>query len=116
MYYRRARRSSTNSYMRTCRRCGERIHMREMPHGQWVPFSGYDRVHRCGESSEYGPWQGTTRPHGDHPRFSVPPREYAKPPKQPKVSWVGKVLEWVPFQGWYIIGLFLMFLFLALKK
>lgn len=27
--------------------------MREMPHGQWVAFGGYDSVHVCGRASEY---------------------------------------------------------------
>lgn len=41
------------SYFRRCKKCGARIHMREMPHGQWVAFDGRDSVHSCGQPSEY---------------------------------------------------------------
>jgi len=41
-----------DSYFTDCYRCGVRIHMREMPYGQWVAFDGPESVHHCGQSSE----------------------------------------------------------------
>lgn len=35
------------SYSKRCVYCGKWIQMREMPHGQWVPFEDYDTVHNC---------------------------------------------------------------------
>ncbi len=56
MAYRRrrfSRRSSSGAYFTSCKWCGERIHMRQMPHGQWVAFDGEESVHKCGQISEY---------------------------------------------------------------
>jgi hypothetical protein len=39
----------TMSYYRPCRKCGRRIHLRQMPAGQWVAFEGYDTPHKCNE-------------------------------------------------------------------
>lgn len=50
----RSRRSSSDSYFTNCKWCGERIHMRQMPYGQWLAFDGPDSVHNCGQASEYG--------------------------------------------------------------
>ena len=36
------------SYHRTCRKCGRRIQLRQMPGGQWVAFEGYEELHSCG--------------------------------------------------------------------
>ena len=52
-YRRFSSRSSTGSYFRDCKWCGQRIHMRQMPHGQWVAFDGDESVHECGQSSQY---------------------------------------------------------------
>jgi hypothetical protein len=42
------------SYRRRCKYCGEWIQLRQMPHGQWVPFDDYDTVHKCSrEFSDY---------------------------------------------------------------
>lgn len=35
------------SYRRRCKYCGRWIQLRQMPHGQWVAFEGYDTVHDC---------------------------------------------------------------------
>jgi hypothetical protein len=35
-----------NSYTRKCRGCGRSIHMRQMPHGQWVAFEA-NSPHEC---------------------------------------------------------------------
>jgi hypothetical protein len=43
----------SNSYFRNCKWCGQRIHMREMPYGQWVAFDGPESVHDCDQESEY---------------------------------------------------------------
>jgi hypothetical protein len=37
-----------SSYSRACKYCGRRINLRQMPHGQWVPFEG-DQQHVCHE-------------------------------------------------------------------
>jgi len=37
----------SKSYTRSCKKCGRRIQLRKMPHGQWVAFEGYDAVHKC---------------------------------------------------------------------
>ena len=37
-----------SSYSRACKYCGRRINLRQMPHGQWVPFEG-DQQHVCDE-------------------------------------------------------------------
>ena len=50
---RRWRPRTSNSYMTTCKWCGELIHMREMPHGQWVAFGGSELVHQCPDATEY---------------------------------------------------------------
>jgi hypothetical protein len=34
------------NYSRNCRHCGRKINMRQMPHGQWVPFEA-DEPHNC---------------------------------------------------------------------
>ena len=44
----------SSSYYRACRKCGQRIQMREMPHGQWVAFEGFDTPHNCGAGVNYG--------------------------------------------------------------
>lgn len=36
------------SYSRSCKKCGIRINLRQMPSGQWVAFEGYDVQHKCG--------------------------------------------------------------------
>lgn len=38
------------SYSRNCKYCGRRINMRQMPHGQWVPFEGSE-AHKCQSTS-----------------------------------------------------------------
>jgi hypothetical protein len=38
---------TTGAYYRACRKCGRRIQLRQMPHGQWVAFEGYDTPHAC---------------------------------------------------------------------
>lgn len=45
------------SYHRKCKHCGSTIQMRQMPHGQWVAFEGYDTLHDCSKpiSREYHP-------------------------------------------------------------
>ena len=41
------------SYIRLCNKCGQRISMREMPHGQWVPFDvSTEEPHVCGTQHE----------------------------------------------------------------
>ena len=41
------------SYIRPCNKCGQRISMREMPHGQWVPFDvSTEEPHVCGTQHE----------------------------------------------------------------
>lgn len=37
-----------SSYSRSCKFCGRRINLRQMPHGQWVPFEG-NQQHVCDE-------------------------------------------------------------------
>lgn len=41
------------SYFTTCKYCGVKIHMRQMPHDQWVAFDGSEIVHHCGRGSDY---------------------------------------------------------------
>lgn len=41
------------SYFRRCKYCGQRIHLRHMPEGQWVAFDGPDTVHKCPQQSQY---------------------------------------------------------------
>jgi hypothetical protein len=41
----------TESYRRRCKYCGKWIQIRQMPHGQWVAFEGYDTVHNCKNST-----------------------------------------------------------------
>ncbi len=44
------------SYTRPCNKCGQRISMREMPHGQWVPFDVSTEVpHICGRKTKADP-------------------------------------------------------------
>jgi len=50
-------RCSMSSYYRQCRNCGRRINLRQMPHGQWVPFER-DKQHVC----EQAPTRNTTPP------------------------------------------------------
>jgi hypothetical protein len=57
----RSRRNAQGSYLTTCKWCGERIHMRQMPHGQWVAFEGAESVHHCGQLSDYGPTSSTSQ-------------------------------------------------------
>ena len=41
------------SYTRPCNKCGERISLREMPHGQWVAFDvSTEETHVCGVKNE----------------------------------------------------------------
>ena len=41
------------SYTRACNKCGQRISMREMPHGQWVAFDvSTEETHVCGVQHE----------------------------------------------------------------
>ena len=41
------------SYTRPCNTCGERISLREMPHGQWVAFDvSTEEAHVCGVKNE----------------------------------------------------------------
>ena len=41
------------SYTRPCNKCGERISLREMPHGQWVAFDvSTEETHVCGVQHE----------------------------------------------------------------
>ena len=41
------------SYIRPCNKCGQRISMREMPHGQWVPFDvSTEEQHKCGKKNK----------------------------------------------------------------
>lgn len=35
------------SYSRSCKKCGRRINLRQMPGGQWVAFEGFDTIHAC---------------------------------------------------------------------
>ena len=35
------------SYSRSCKKCGRRINLRQMPGGQWVAFEGFDTIHTC---------------------------------------------------------------------
>ena len=40
------------SYIKNCSKCGERISLREMAHGQWVAFdANTDRPHKHGKGS-----------------------------------------------------------------
>ena len=39
--------------------------MREMPHGQWVPFEDYDTVHKC--DKQFAEFQTNKRPSGKYP-------------------------------------------------
>jgi hypothetical protein len=40
-----------NSYIRPCRKCGRRISMRQMQHGQWVAFEN-NEAHDCGKPAK----------------------------------------------------------------
>ena len=41
------------AYTRPCNKCGQRISMREMPHGQWVAFDvSTEETHVCGVQHE----------------------------------------------------------------
>ena len=41
------------SYIKNCTKCGERISMREMTHGQWVAFdANSDKPHKHGKGSQ----------------------------------------------------------------
>jgi hypothetical protein len=82
MAYRRNRRSSrgnSGSYFTSCKWCGERIHMREMPHSQWVAFGGSNKIHRCPERSDYEPTLGSGSRRGTPTgqSGSVPPKQTA---------------------------------------
>lgn len=85
MRYRRSgrRRQEGGSYFTSCKWCGERIHMRQMPHGQWVAFGGADAVHRCPDASEYGTGPSVSRQGGGHSVRQSPPRNSAIPPPVP---------------------------------
>ena len=40
------------SYIKSCTKCGERISLREMSHGQWVAFdANSDKPHKHGKGS-----------------------------------------------------------------
>jgi hypothetical protein len=73
-----------SSYSRACKYCGRRINLRQMPHGQWVPFEG-DRQHVCDEPpppKAAPPVKPRTRPP------AAPPADPFKPlyPKVPQDS------------------------------
>src|SRR5882672_2308099 len=53
--------SASSSYFTTCSGCGERIHLREMPYGQWVAFDGPNSTHKCGQRSQYDPWPSSSK-------------------------------------------------------
>ena len=41
------------AYTRPCNKCGQRISLREMPHGQWVAFDvSTEETHACGVQHE----------------------------------------------------------------
>lgn len=71
-----------SSYSRPCKFCGRRINLRQMPHGQWVPFEG-DQQHVCDEPPppKVAP---PTKPRTPTP--APPPAEPFKPlyPKVPQ--------------------------------
>ena len=44
------------AYIRPCNSCGQRISMREMPHGQWVAFdASTETPHKCGRKTKPDP-------------------------------------------------------------
>ncbi|MBA3530494.1 MAG: hypothetical protein H0T73_01045 [Ardenticatenales bacterium] len=45
--------NANESYFRQCKHCGQAIHMRQMPAGQWVAFDDAERVHDCQNLSAY---------------------------------------------------------------
>lgn len=49
----KTRLSRESSYFTTCKHCGVKIHMRQMPYDQWVAFDGPEIAHRCGRGSDY---------------------------------------------------------------
>src|SRR5258706_5360832 len=57
--------SASSSYFTTCHGCGERIHLREMPYGQWVAFDGSDSTHKCGQKSQYDAWPSSSKGAGE---------------------------------------------------
>src|SRR2546430_2364944 len=59
-------RSQHDSYFTTCRWCRQRIHMRHMPHGQWLAFSDSMSVHECTQKSQYGSRGGRTKSPSQH--------------------------------------------------
>ncbi|MBM3273399.1 hypothetical protein FJY94_09245 [Candidatus Kaiserbacteria bacterium] len=101
----RSRRNSSGSYFTTCKWCGERIHMREMPYGQWVAFGGSDTVHKCPESSEYGPEPSTSsRPYGSRGRSTHTAPVSTPSSSQPSASGTDRSQQsWSPpkkEEGW----------------
>lgn len=84
-----SRRSASGSYFTACKWCGERIHMRQMPHGQWVAFDGHESVHKCGQASDYDdspththPARGAYRSSPPSPPVPVRPSAYTSPQSQ----------------------------------
>ncbi len=69
----RSHRNNNSSYFTACKWCGERIHIREMPHGQWVAFGGSRLVHKCPESTEYDPISADSL----HPQASFGQRNHS---------------------------------------
>lgn len=66
-----------SSYRRKCLHCGRWIQLRQMPHGQWVAFEGYNTLHRCDEPHRRSPDEGL----GDRQRAKqVPAMEDAQVP------------------------------------
>jgi len=44
------------AYIRSCKKCGQKISMREMKAGQWVAFdSSTDKAHKCGKKNKANP-------------------------------------------------------------
>jgi len=81
-YRRQYRRSSGDSYFTTCKWCDERIHMRQMPYGQWLAFNADDSVHSCDGPSGFDA-MASPASHGLQP--PTPPF-VPKPAPKPAVS------------------------------
>lgn len=64
-----------DSYNRKCRSCGKPIQMRQMPHGQWVAFEGYDTPHKCSkeEHSETTNLANHSKSNSNYSSYNTPP-------------------------------------------
>lgn len=78
-----------DSYFRDCIYCGQRIHMRQMPAGQWVAFDDASSVHDCRNESAYNDLDqtaATSKQNARRPAPSISLKGEAPPPPQTGVT------------------------------